>query len=122
MHIDKRLLTRMMPRLAIQMLVENAIKHGISRSVDPAELKVVMGYQKGHQESQACHETYESRWFIKVTNPADFNLAQTNSGMGLAYLEQRLSLSFGDESSVTLTTWNSKVEVRIEIKNGIKKT
>jgi LytS/YehU family sensor histidine kinase len=60
MHIDKRLLTRMMPRLAIQMLVENAIKHGISRSVDPAELKVVMGYQKGHQEGQACHETYES--------------------------------------------------------------
>jgi len=52
-HIDKRLLTRMIPRMAIQMLVENVIKHGVSRSVEPGELNVVIGYQDSSSRSSS---------------------------------------------------------------------
>ena len=93
--IDKNLLGQKIPRMAIQLLVENAIKHGISQSSTPGCLSLSIGYKENeHAQSKsedAERVTDESKlWCIKVSNPGFIKQTQSNSGIGLANLKKGL--------------------------------
>ena len=104
-------LARPVPRLALQLLVENAVKHGIGRRQAGGciELKV---------------ERLESQqWLLQVSNPGELTTQiadQTkqaqdpgNTGTGLANLRQRLALLYGNEASLQLVQDGDWVRARL---------
>lgn len=104
-------LARPVPRLALQLLVENAVKHGIGRRQAGGciELKV---------------ERLESQqWLLQVSNPGLLTAhiapqglqAQDpgNTGTGLVNLRQRLALLYGNEASLQLVQDGDWVRARL---------
>ena len=76
------------PPMLLQMLVENAVKHGIAASERGGEI-VVTARRRG------------DRVFLQVTNPG---VLGTNGGtrIGLANSRERLRLLYGDRASLSL--------------------
>ena len=104
--IEAALLTNFIPRMALQLLVENAIKHGFGHSSSPAMLKIKIDNEASKQNPNA--------WFISVENSGHIDKNDsTNSGIGLANLEERLKLSFADNYTLTLTEENDVVKCKI---------
>lgn len=104
-------LARPVPRLALQLLVENAVKHGIGRRQAGGciELKV---------------ERLESQqWLLQVSNPGLLTPQSApqgmqapepgNTGTGLANLRQRLALLYGNEASLQLVQDGDWVRARL---------
>lgn len=104
-------LTRPVPRLALQLLVENAVKHGI-----------------GRRQAGGCIELQVERldpqqWLLQVSNPGLLTpqLAEQrlqaqdpgNTGTGLANLRQRLALLYGNEASLQLVQDGDWVRARL---------
>jgi LytS/YehU family sensor histidine kinase len=90
--IPGELLGALVPNLLLQPLVENAIKHGISKRVAGGAVRVVGARQGG-------------RLWLSVYNdgsspPADWEA--TGSGVGLRNLRTRLRILHGDESELEL--------------------
>ncbi|MDQ2077651.1 sensor histidine kinase [Marinimicrobium sp. ABcell2] len=79
LHVIRRLsataMSAHLPPMLLQLLVENAIKHGVAHNPQPSELVIIATV-----EQQALNLT--------VTNPG--TLRQTREGVGLAYLRARL--------------------------------
>lgn len=104
--VDMSLLNNFIPRMAIQLLVENAIKHGFSLSSAPAMLKIIIQSEPTTQHPQA--------WFIAVENSGYLNqMNNTNSGIGLINLEERLKISFDNNYKLTLYQENDIVKCKI---------
>ncbi|WP_234881717.1 sensor histidine kinase [Xanthomonas perforans] len=80
-HVDAAALLRRVPRFCVQLLVENAIKHGLGLSSSVGDLQVGIAVQ-----DDALH--------IHVRNSGQLQ-AGGSGGTGLANLRQRLQLSFG---------------------------
>jgi len=80
-----------LPPMIIQMLVENAIKHGISEVKGGGLLTLFVS-----QEGDKLH--------IKVTNPGNItgSLANKSTGIGLENIKQRLQLLFDDMALLTI--------------------
>ncbi|NVK55969.1 MAG: histidine kinase [Alteromonadaceae bacterium] len=93
------------PRLLLQLLVENAIKHGIARLA-----------QGGHVEVKVTKK--QQMLCISVTNPGVFEPGE--SGIGVANIRQRLQLLYGGRQTFTLEQVGSQVvaRVRIPIEDG----
>lgn len=98
--LDKRLEQVKIPTLSIQLLVENAIKHGIDKLI------------KGGTISLDIAKT-ENNLVIKVLNPG--TLTSSNSkGVGLKNLKERLALQYKTEASFHLSEIdNTTVEAKI---------
>ena len=81
----------LVPPLALQTLVENAIKYGISRDSGPGRIEL----------SAATHD---GRLEICVRNNGELQSSSNDgsTGVGLANLRTRLRLLFGDNASVDL--------------------
>jgi len=106
-------LARPVPRLALQLLVENAVKHGISRR------------QAGGCIELTVERLGSQQWQLQVSNPG-LLLAQHapeqpqtkapgNTGTGLANLRQRLALLYGDAASLQLLQDGDRVRARITL-------
>lgn len=80
-HVDAPEHARL-PPMALQLLVENAIKHGISRTPGGGELAI-----------SATTDADVLR--IRVTNPGRLDTGVAGTGVGLAYLRQRLEATGG---------------------------
>ncbi len=80
----------LIPRLSIQILVENAIKHGI------AKLK-----QGGLITVRAERSAGLIR--ISVQNPGQFDVSQSVSGLGLKNLRDRLDLQYKGTANFTIS-------------------
>lgn len=104
-QIEPGLLNNCIPRMALQLLVENAIKHGFSQSAKPAILKIIIGENVNGPNPQG--------WFLSVQNNGTINNEKSNSGIGLKNLEERLKLSFGHRYKLSLTEENNIVECKI---------
>ena len=104
-------LARPVPRLALQLLVENAVKHGI-----------------GRRQAGGCIELQVERldaqqWLLQVSNTGELTAqiapqglqAQDpgNTGTGLANLRQRLALLYGNEASLQLVQDGDWVRARL---------
>ena len=97
-HIDvpDSLHSAHVPPLILQPLVENAIKHGISRSRGGGEVRIEARRTVGYL-------------ILTVTNTGaaatEFQVAQgRRRGVGLANIEQRLHHQYGDLARLTLTS------------------
>ena len=76
-RIDTAALHALLPAMALQLLVENAIKHGIAMTPEGGELDIGIECREG-----ALH--------IQVGNPLPPQAAPAGHGVGLAYLRAQL--------------------------------
>lgn len=81
-RIDAACLNRRVPRLSLQLLVENAIKHGLGRSPLPGLLRI-----EAYAEGSVLH--------VAIRNTGRLKERATSTGIGLTNLEKRLALAFG---------------------------
>jgi len=88
---------RLVPRLVLQLLVENAVKHGIGQRRDGGCIEILI------------QTLDDSHWLLQVSNPGQLAApAQAaapqpdNTGTGLTNLRQRLQLLYGAEAQLNL--------------------
>ena len=88
--IDKTLMNFKIPTLSIQLLVENAIKHGIDSKVEGGIINLSI---------EKKNNTVE----ITVQNPGTINTNNKSSGLGLKNLQERLAIQYKDKATFSLT-------------------
>jgi sensor histidine kinase YesM len=84
-HIDPAVIGKMILPLSVQLLVENAIKHGIAKSRSGGKVSIQLRQDNGNLS-------------VTVESPGQWN-DQVNNGLGLKNLKERLHLQFGDSAS-----------------------
>ncbi|MDN3594679.1 sensor histidine kinase [Zunongwangia endophytica] len=100
--IDKKSLNILIPPMIIQMLIENAIKHGIS-SLKEGGLIVLSTCLIDHQLQ------------IKVTNTGTLRTSKDSTELGLKNIKQRLALLYGEKADFKLEEIENKVIASINI-------
>lgn len=102
MNIPSTHYVYLIPPMALQMLVENAVKHGIDNNYEGRKLTI------------ASLET-EKELSLTVTNdmPADMELKTNTIGIGLANIKQRLHILYGDAAKLTITETSTEFSVEI---------
>ena len=66
----------------MQTLVENTIKHGISKQMNGAQVKIISDFKDNFHE-------------LKIRNTGHLNGSQNEDGFGLTSTRNRLQLLFG---------------------------
>lgn len=84
--IDEKLLIVSIPRMSIQTLVENAVKHGISRQKEGG----VIGINIYERDEFLC---------ICIKNPGSLVLTEPKPGIGLKNLRERLRMVYQGNAS-----------------------
>lgn len=107
MRIEPEALSALVPSLLLQPLVENAVKHGISRLSQPGEL-VIEALRTDH------------KLFITITNDGiglfDRGSSKRGEGLGLRNARQRLQQLYGERHQFQLSDHgNGKVAVSLTI-------
>lgn len=91
------------PPMMLQTLVENAIKHGISKSVNGGILKI---------ESRLCETIHE----ITISNTGHLNGTTNEHGFGLQSTRQRLKLLYKEKARFNIYNVNEHlVEAKVQI-------
>ena len=95
-----------LPRMAMQLLLENAVKHGISQCPQGGRIEL-LAWAEG------------DRAIIEVRNSGELRLkSEKHSGLGLQNLRQRLALQYGDRARLTLSAAGGMVKAEIAIEGG----
>jgi len=103
LQIDPATLSLPVPPLMLQTLVENAVKHGISRAVQGGRIEIVS------HRVQRFHE-------IIVRNTGKLAGSGLEPGFGLRSTCQRLEILFGQEASFDIRDAGDRlVEARVRI-------
>mgnify|MGYP002398189251 CR=1 FL=1 len=101
--IDPDTLELPVPPLMLQTLVENAIKHGISRMVNGGVVRI-----SSHLRQMQHELTIENTGQIQIVEPGN------GQGFGLQSTRQRLSLLFGSRASFEIYNKNEEtVEAKV---------
>ena len=102
--IDEDTLNQPVPPMMLQTLVENAIKHGISKQINGGLVKVISAFKGDYHE-------------LVVQNTGQLDSRQpTEEGFGLSSTTNRLSLLYGQRASFEIKQINgSLVEARVQI-------
>lgn len=101
--IDEDTLDQPIPPMMLQTLVENAIKHGISRQVNGGTVKIISDFTGDYHE-------------LVVRNTGYLNGALNGDGFGLASTKNRLLLLFGQKANFDIREVNDNtVEARVLI-------
>lgn len=100
-HVDAVALRRQVPRFCVQLLVENAVKHGLVLSSTGGDLHVAIAAPAGVLR-------------IEVRNSGQLR-APDGTGTGLDNLRQRLQLSFGSDAGLSLEEQGDSVVARVWI-------
>jgi sensor histidine kinase YesM len=87
------------PSLVLQTLVENAVKHGIAKSVEGGEIIVEL------------KQTKENLYQLKVANSGTPFIGEESSGTGIANTRARLELLYGKLHQFTIATDESATTV-----------
>jgi two-component system LytT family sensor kinase len=85
-EIDEDTLDQPIPPMMLQTLVENAIKHGISRQVDGGKVKIVSDFTENYHE-------------LVIVNTGALNGSRDVDGFGLASTKNRLQILFGAKAN-----------------------
>ncbi len=103
-HIDEDTLDQPVPPMMLQTLVENAIKHGISKQIDGGVVKVISDFKDNFHE-------------LIVQNTGYLNgFKSGDEGFGLSSTTNRLSLLYGDKAKFEIKqTTPSLVEAKVSI-------
>nr|WP_276900432.1 histidine kinase [Pedobacter kyonggii] len=102
LDIDISLSGLMVPRLCIQTLVENAVKHGVALEKQGGKIEVIINEQNGLVS-------------ICVLNPGKLEPDKTVAGIGLRNLKERLDLNYQHHASFNLYEMGKKVCAEIKI-------
>jgi two-component system, LytTR family, sensor kinase len=103
LDIDKDTLAQPIPPMMLQTLVENAIKHGISKQIDGGLIRIVSDFKKDHHE-------------LLVQNSGKLNGdLQHSDGFGIKSTQDRLNLLYQGKAYFEIydNTENNMVECRI---------
>ncbi len=100
--IDEDTLNQPVPPMMLQTLVENAIKHGISKRLEGGVIKIISDFKDDHHE-------------LIVKNTGHLNGNFNPDGFGISSTLSRLSLMYGDKAHFEIknSTDNKMVEAII---------
>ena len=103
-EIDEDTLDQQVPPMMLQTLVENAIKHGISKHIRGGVIKIISDYKNHYHE-------------MAVQNTGNLNGGLNGEeGFGLSSTQNRLGLLYGDKASFEIKQVTpSIVEARVLI-------
>jgi len=99
--IDEDTLDQPVPPMMLQTLVENAIKHGISKQLSGGVVKIISDFKFDHHE-------------LVVQNTGHLNGSYNTDGFGLTSTQNRLELLFGAKANFTIREINGNtVEAKV---------
>lgn len=102
-RVAKKYLKAWMPRMILQPLFENAIKHGVYESIEP--VTITLKCEKKNDELN-----------IMITNNFDPEaVMKKGEGIGLANTRKRLQLNYGSRDLLTTRTENELFIVNVRI-------
>ncbi len=105
-EIDEETLDQKVPPMMLQTLVENAIKHGISKQMSGGVVKIISDFKNNFHE-------------LTVQNTGYLNGHRNSEGFGLSSTQDRLSLLYGDKAHFEIKQVNpTLVEARVQIPLG----
>jgi two-component system, LytTR family, sensor kinase len=100
-EIDERTLNNPVPPMMLQTLVENAIKHGISKQMKGGIIKIISDIKQNQHE-------------LLVQNTGHLNGFSKSGGFGIASTKDRLSLLYGERASFEIKQLDDQlVEARV---------
>lgn len=100
-QIDEDTLDQPVPPMMLQTLVENAIKHGISKQVDGGSIRIISDFRNDKHE-------------LIVQNTGKLNGSQNPDGFGLTSTQNRLKLLYGAKASFEISDKNGNlVEAKV---------
>jgi two-component system, LytTR family, sensor kinase len=99
-EIDEDTLDLPVPPMMLQTLVENAIKHGISKQINGGVIKIISDFKDDYHE-------------LIVQNTGQLNGSVNAEGFGIASTYDRLNLLFGKKATFELKNIENKVQARI---------
>lgn len=101
--IDEDTLDQPIPPMMLQTLVENAIKHGVSKQVNGGIVKIVSDFKEDYHE-------------LVIQNTGYLNGGLNGDGFGLASTKNRLQILFGQKATFDIKEVNGDtVEARVLI-------
>jgi LytS/YehU family sensor histidine kinase len=89
MDIDEDTLQQPIPPMMLQTLVENAIKHGISKRMDGGTIRIISDFVDNHHE-------------LIVLNSGKLNGWTSETGFGLSSTKDRLKILYQDQANFTI--------------------
>lgn len=92
------------PCLSLQLLVENAIKHGIGNSATGGVISI--------------HVSANHSLILEVTNPGSIISSESSTRLGLTNIQQRLHLLFNDKARFTLSENKHLVSAKIVLEEA----
>lgn len=95
-EIDEDTLDQQVPPMMLQTLVENAIKHGISKQVDGGKIKIISDFKDDHHE-------------LVVENTGRLENTINTDGFGIASTQNRLRLLFGNAAGFEIKNVNGNM-------------
>ncbi len=102
-EIAENTLTQQIPPMMLQTLVENAIKHGISKQVSGGTVTIVSKMEENYHQ-------------LVIRNTGRLNKTNNEDGFGLASTRNRLHLLFGEEANFHIREINGNmVEAELHI-------
>ncbi|RWX02465.1 sensor histidine kinase [Flavobacterium cerinum] len=100
--VNRETLNIGIPPMVIQMLVENAVKHGIGNIKEGGEVNLKVDLQK-------------DELVIIVENSGSLSITEGSTRLGLENIKRRLSLLYGNKASFILQENGNFVEAKIII-------
>lgn len=96
MDIDEDTLNQPVPPMMLQTLVENAIKHGISKKVNGGTVKVISDFVDDHHE-------------LVVLNSGQLNGYINEDGFGVRSTQDRLNMLYQGKANFAIRNFNSEM-------------
>ncbi|CAN5496700.1 histidine kinase [soil metagenome] len=101
--IDEDTLDQLVPPMMLQTLVENAIKHGISKQISGGKIKIISDFRGDHHE-------------LIVQNTGVLGAEINTEGFGIVSTQNRLKLLYGGKAEFALKNVNGNmVEAKVTI-------
>ena len=95
-EIDEDTLDQQVPPMMLQTLVENAIKHGISKHLNGGTIKIYSDFIDDHHE-------------LIVENTGSLNQDNNLDGFGISSTVNRLKLLYGNDAAFTIKNLNNNL-------------
>jgi len=93
MQIDEDTLEQPIPPMMLQTLVENAIKHGISKKIDGGIIRIISDFKDDYHE-------------LIVQNTGQLNGHISGAGFGVRSTQERLNLLYHGQAAFSLINLN----------------
>jgi len=100
--IDEEILNSQIPPLMLQTIVENGIKHGISKSIDGGKILLKTEFS-------------DTELILTVINTGHLDKQTDSAGVGISNTKKRLEIIFGKQASFNIEQAGPNVLTKIRI-------